>query len=395
MDDRPLSSDEVRRYARHLVLSEVGPGGQRRLRDARILVVGAGGLGSPAALYLAAAGVGTLGLVDSDVVELSNLQRQVIHGTPDLGRNKLASAADRIASLNPHVRVEPYPVRLAPGNAADIIPRYDVVVDGSDNFPTRYLVNDACVRFGVPLVYGSILRWEGQVSLFADGAGDEPGPCYRCLFREPPPADLVPSCAEAGVFGALPGVVGSMQALEAIKRILGVGRSLRGRLLLFDALEASWREVRLRRDPECPACGEAPSIGELRMYDYDDFCGLDSGEEAPEGISPSFPERVTAPQLEALLSGDEPPLLVDVRELWEWEEGNLEALGAIHLPLSALNDALPALPRDRPIVAVCSMGARSAGAADYLRGRGLPRVANLAGGLAVWAEVVDPELRVV
>jgi adenylyltransferase/sulfurtransferase len=418
MDDRPLNSSEIRRYSRHLVLREVGPEGQERLKGARILVVGAGGLGSPAALYLAAAGVGTLGLVDPDVVELSNLQRQVIHGTPDVGRSKLASATDRIEALNPHVAVEPYPVRLDAGNASDILPRYDVVVDGSDNFPTRYLVNDACVRFGIPLVYGSILRWEGQVSLFADrdeGADGGRGPCYRCLFREPPPAELVPSCAEAGVFGALPGVVGSMQALEAIKRVLGVGRSLLGRLLLFDALAASWREVRIRRDPDCPACGEAPSIGELRMYDYDDFCGINASEgegasgpgvSAPAGSlddpraatapgSGAFPDRLGPHELAALLEGDEPPLLVDVREGWEWGEGNLASRGAVHLPLGSIDDAIERLPRDRPVVTLCSMGARSAGAADYLRARGFPRVANLTGGLAAWARAVDPGLRVV
>ena len=408
MSDRPLESDEVRRYARHLVLGEVGPRGQLRLKDARVLVVGAGGLGSPAALYLAAAGIGTLGLIDPDGVDLSNLQRQILHGTPDLGRSKLASAADRIAALNPHVAVEPYPVRLDAENAGDILPRYDVVVDGSDNFPTRYLVNDACVRFGIPLVYGSILRWEGQVSLFADGAD---GPCYRCLFREPPPAELVPSCAEAGVFGALPGVVGSMQALEAIKKVLGVGAGLRGRLLLFDALEASWREVRVRRDPDCPACGDTPPLRDLRMVDYEEFCGWPAaGPGVPEeGSAPTgsggpvgtgtdgggFPSRVGPEELRELLTIPEPPLLVDVREAWEWEQGNLGHLGALHVPLGDLEDALDSLPRDRPLVAVCSMGARSAGAADYLRARGFPRAANLTGGLAAWARTVDPDLLVV
>ena len=397
MDDPPLTTDEVRRYARHLVLREVGPDGQRRLRDARILVIGAGGLGSPAALYLAAAGVGTLGLVDFDDVDLSNLQRQILHGTRDLGRSKLASARDRLADLNPHVALEPYPVRLAPGNALDILPRYDVVVDGSDNFPTRYLVNDACVQAGVPLVYGSILRWEGQVSLFVDGAD---APCYRCLFREPPPAELVPSCAEAGVFGALPGVVGSMQAMEAIKRVLGVGESLAGRLLLFDALEASWREVRIRRDAECPACGDAPTIDRLTLYDYDGFCGLPGSSEDGVGTGATsgatgFPSRLSPAELRSLLEGDQVPLLVDVRERWEWDEGNLEALGAVHLPLTELTASMDRLPRDRPLVALCSMGARSAGVADYLRDRGFPRVANLAGGLAAWAREMDPGLVVV
>ena len=400
MDATPLGSDEIRRYARHLVLREVGPEGQRRLRDARVLVVGAGGLGSPVALYLAAAGVGTLGLVDFDEVDVSNLQRQVLHGTEDVGRPKLDSARRRIAALNPHVAVEPYPVRLDPGNALDILSRYDVVVDGSDNFPTRYLVNDACVKAGIPLVYGSILRWEGQVSLFADGPD---APCYRCLFREPPPAELVPSCAEAGVFGALPGVVGSMQAMEAIKRILGVGDSLSGRLLLFDALGASWREVGVRRDPECPACGDAPTIERLEMYDYDGFCGLPAGDRPGDGTAaavraggdPGFPTRLTPEELRALLEADEPPLLVDVRERWEWDEGNLEALGATHLPLTEMTAGLDRLPRDRALVTLCSMGARSAGAADWLRDRGFPRVANLAGGLAAWAREQDPDLVVV
>jgi len=395
MDAESLSSDEVRRYARHLVLHEVGPEGQRRLRDARVLVVGAGGLGSPAALYLAAAGVGTVGLVDFDDVDVSNLQRQVLHGTDDVGRPKLDSARDRIQALNPHVTVEPYPVRLDPGNALDILPRYDVVVDGSDNFPTRYLVNDACVQAGIPLVYGSILRWEGQVSLFADGPE---GPCYRCLFREPPPADLVPTCAEAGVFGALPGVVGSMQALEAIKRVLGVGESLRGRLLLFDALGASWREVRVRRDPGCPVCGDDPSIDTLTLYDYEDFCGITpevSAAGATPGDAGSFPRRIGPAELRRLLDGDDPPLLVDVRERWEWDEGNLAGLGAVHLPLGELSPRMETLERDRPIVALCSMGARSAGVADYLRDRGFSRVANLAGGLAAWARDEDPELVVV
>ncbi|MEJ2541729.1 MAG: molybdopterin-synthase adenylyltransferase MoeB [Gemmatimonadota bacterium] len=409
MTAHALGSDEVRRYARHLVLKEVGPEGQRRLRDSRVLVLGAGGLGSPAALYLAAAGVGTLGLVDFDHVDLSNLQRQVLHGTADVGRPKLDSARERIRALNPHTAVEPYPILLDAGNALDILRRYQVVVDGSDNFPTRYLVNDACVQLGVPLVYGSILRWEGQVSLFADGPD---GPCYRCLFREPPPADLVPSCAEAGVFGALPGVVGSMQALEAIKHILGVGTSLRGRLLLFDALSAAWREVGIRRDPECPACGEAPTIGDLQMYDYRGFCGLpndgpgeaDAPGEAVEATGEGgagqdtgggFPSRLTPEELQDLLAREDPPLLVDVREGWEWAEGNLADQGAIHLPLSELDHAVERLPRDRALVLLCSVGARSAGAAAYLRDRDFPRVANLAGGLVAWARAVDPDLSVV
>ncbi|HSG50408.1 MAG TPA: molybdopterin-synthase adenylyltransferase MoeB [Longimicrobiales bacterium] len=384
--DSHLSSAETLRYARHLVLPEVGPEGQARLKNARVLVVGAGGLGSPVALYLAAAGVGTLGVVEFDEVDLSNLQRQVLHGTPDLGRPKLESARDRISEINPHVAVEPYPVRLSSENALDILRRYQVVVDGSDNFPTRYLVNDACVLLGIPYVYGSILRWEGQVSLF----GAPGGPCYRCLFREPPPPDLVPSCAEAGVFGALPGVVGSMQALEAIKWVLGVGRSLAGRLLLFDGMGASWREVEVRRDPGCPVCGDHPTVTEL--VDYERFCGLTP--EAAVGAAGGFPIALDPLELRDLLDGPEPPLLVDVREGWEWREGNLADRGAVHLPLGDLPGSLDRLPRARPLVLVCSMGARSAGAAQYLRDQGYARAANLSGGLRAWAREFQPDLPV-
>lgn len=378
-----LSHDERRRYARHLVLPHVGEEGQLRLGRARVLVVGAGGLGSPAALYLAAAGVGTLGLVEFDRVELSNLQRQILHGTGDTGRPKIESAADTLREVNPLVRIEPYPVRLSSTNALDILARYDVVVDGSDNFPTRYLVNDACVMLGIPLVYGSILRWEGQVSLF----GAPGGPCYRCIFRDPPPPELVATCAEAGVFGALPGVIGSVQAMEAIKMILGAGESLSGRLQLFDALAGRWREVTVPRDPACPVCGDDPTVTEL--VDYEVFCGL-RPEDAVLDAAPRF--SLSPVELRAALSADDPPLLVDVREGWEWEVGNLSSHGAVHIPLAELPGQVASLPRDRSLVFLCSVGARSAGAATLARERGYGDAANLKGGLVEWVREVDPDL---
>src|SRR5215213_8905342 len=287
--DAPLSSEESLRYARHLILDGVGPAGQRRLKQSRVLVVGAGGLGSPVALYLAAAGVGTLGIADFDVVDVTNLQRQVIHGTGDVGRPKLDSARDRIGEINPFVEVVPHAERLTSANALDIVREYDVVVDGTDNFPTRYLLNDACVLLGKPNVYGSILRWEGKASVFWAGHG----PCYRCLFAEPPPPGMVPNCAEGGVLGVLPGIVGSIQAAEALKLLLGAGEPLVGRLLLFDALRMKFREMRLRRDPACPACGDHPTI--TGLIDYERFCGLapDAPSSGPE-MSGSIPEITPA-----------------------------------------------------------------------------------------------------
>lgn len=382
-----LSRDELVRYARHLALRDVGIAGQERLRDSRILLVGAGGLGSPAALYLAAAGVGTLGLVDSDRVDATNLQRQIAHGTADLGRLKVESAAERIHDLNPHVQVVEHPVRIDRTNAIDLVKGYDLVIDGSDNFPTRYLVNDACVFTGVPFVYGAILRWDGQVSLFAT----PDGPCYRCLFREPPPPGLVPSCSDAGVFGVLPGVVGSMQALEALKWVLRTGDSLAGRLLLFDALESRWREIEVPRAPDCPVCGEHPTITEL--VDYDFFCGV-SADGRPLTREGELPHEIEAEELYRRLRSEAPPLVVDVREQWEWDAGNLAAEGALHLPLAAIGDAPETLPRDRPLVLVCSVGARSAGAAGHLRSAGFDEVAHLRGGLAEWTREIDPQLTV-
>jgi adenylyltransferase/sulfurtransferase len=370
----------------------VGEEGQRRLKAARVLVVGAGGLGSPAALYLAAAGVGTLGIADGDRVDASNLQRQVLHGTSDLERLKVESARERLLDVNPHVDVRVHAGRLDSANALDVFGGYDIVLDGSDNFPTRYLVNDAGVLTGTPVVYGAILRWEGQVSLFAVPGG----PCYRCLFRDPPPPGLVPDCAEAGVFGALPGVIGSMQALEALKWILGAGDSLAGRLLLFDALGVSWREVSVRRNPGCPVCGDDPTQREL--IDYEAFCGITPEalvEErlAAERNGEGFPYSVGARELDALLGGPEPPLVVDVREPWEWSAGNLAGRGSVHIPLDELDARLAELPRGQPLVAVCRVGARSGRAALRLREAGYT-VANLRGGLIAWAAQVDPDLTV-
>ncbi len=392
---------ELQRYARHFSLAEVGAGGQRKLREARVLLVGAGGLGSPAGLYLAAAGVGTLGIVDPDQVELSNLQRQVIHASGDVGRAKVASARDRIAELNPEIRVEPHRKRLDSTNALAILEGYDLVVDGSDNFATRYLVNDACLLTGRPWVYGAVLRWEGQLALF----GAPEGPCYRCLFAEPPPPGLVPGCAEAGVVGVLPGIIGAMQALEAIKWILGVGSSMAGRLLVFDALRLSHREIRVRPRPDCPLCGHSPSIDAL--MDYDHFCATGehrnfdgsttenrhSGTASTGQPGGGVPEIAPAETFRRLREGD-PPLLLDVREEWEWMVSNLASEGALHLPLSRLAGALDDLPSDREIVVYCRTGGRSAEAAQILQDSGFDRVSNLAGGLARWARELDFDLPV-
>ncbi len=367
-----LTREELSRYARHLVLPEVGRGGQERLKGARVLLVGAGGLGSPAALYLAAAGVGALGIVDPDVVDLSNLQRQILHGTAGLGSPKVASGAARLHDVNPHVRIETGALRLTSENALEIVGGYDVVIDGSDNFPTRYLVNDACVFTGRPNVYGSVYRWEGQLAVFAT----EGGPCYRCLFREPPPPGLIPNCAEAGVFGALPGVIGAAQAMEAIKLILGVGSPLAGRLQIFDALEYRWREVEVRRDPGCPVCGDRPTQTEL--IDYEVFCGV-------EPAAPAIEERVGhvgADDLETVLAGRPGPFLLDVREPMEWHAMSLEHLGAVLVPMREVPGRLDEIPRDRPVVVYCQTGVRSMEVAKLLVGEGYEDVLNLDGGIA-------------
>lgn len=375
MTGSDLSQPELLRYSRHLVLPEVGQAGQVRLRSARVLVVGAGGLGSPAILYLAAAGVGTIGVAEFDRVDLTNLQRQILHGTAAVGRPKLESAAERIRDLNPHVRLEPVDARLTSENARQVVRGYDIVLDGSDNFPTRYLMNDACVLEGKPLVYGSIFRWEGQVSLFHPPQG----PCYRCLFSEPPPPGLVPNCAEGGVIGVLPGIVGSLQALEAVKWILGVGASLRGRLLRFDGLAMEFRELALSRDPDCPVCSEHPSVTEL--IDYEEFCGVKpSGDEAAVEISVKDLARVRG--------GAEPPVVLDVREGWEWNVARIE--GAVHLPLRELPSRVRELDTRREIVTVCHHGTRSLRARDFLVGAGFSKVRSLAGGIDAWAEEVEP-----
>lgn len=395
MQTSDFTRQELYRYARHFSLPEVGLEGQGRLKRGRVLCVGAGGLGSPLSLYLAAAGVGTLGIVDFDTVDESNLQRQLLHGTSDVGRSKLDSAADRLRDVNPHVTVERHETRLTSENALDILSDYDVVVDGTDNFPTRYLVNDACVLLGKPNVYGSIFRWEGQVSVFAT----EDGPCYRCLFREPPPPGLVPNCAEGGVLGVLPGIIGSMQAMETVKLLLGVGRPLIGRLLIFDGLDMTWREVALRRNPDCPVCGDEPTQTEL--IDYEVFCGLAparegaaSSADGPRTAAGAVVASVDAPELAARLDGDDPPFLLDVRESWEWAIGNLGDRGARLVPLAELEDRLAELPRDRPIVVYCKSGQRSATAARLLAARGFSSVENLEGGIAAWARQIEPDLAV-
>ena len=367
-----LNREEIARYARHLVLPEVGRVGQERLKGARVLLVGAGGLGSPAALYLAAAGVGTLGIVDPDVVDVTNLQRQILHGTSGLGSPKVASAVARLHDVNPHVRLETGALRLTSANALEIVGRYDVVVDGSDNFPTRYLVNDACVLTGKPNVYGSVHRWEGQLAVFAT----EGGPCYRCLFREPPPPGMIPNCAEAGVFGALPGVIGAAQAMEAIKLILGVGEPLIGRLQIFDALAYRWRELEVRRDPACPVCGDHPT--QTGLIDYEVFCGVEPGQPAAE-------ERVGhvgAEELDEVLAGSPHPFLLDVREPMEWEMMNLAHLGAVLVPMREVPGRLEEIPRDRPVVVYCHTGVRSLEVAKLLAAEGYEDVRNLDGGIA-------------
>jgi adenylyltransferase/sulfurtransferase len=380
-----LAREELLRYHRHLILPEMGVEGQERLKASRVLLVGAGGLGSPAALYLAAAGVGHLGLVDADVVELSNLQRQLLHGTSGVGRSKVASAADRLQDVNPHVDVATYETRLTSANAMTLLASYDVIIDGSDNFPTRYLINDACVLLGKPNVYGSVLRFDGQASVFA--AGD--GPCYRCLFREPPPPELAPNCAEAGVLGVLPGLVGVIQATEAIKLLTGIGEPLIGRLLLVDALRMRFHTIELARDPECRACGTRELT---TLIDYDAFCGaapvigserIDEQQERDDEISPAA--------LLKALRGAPAPSLLDVREPYEWSIAHLP--GARLVPLNSLPESLATLDRSAEHVVYCHHGMRSEAAVAWLREQGFPRVRNLVGGIDRWSVEVDPALR--
>lgn len=383
-----LSHEEVQRYSRHLIMPEVGAAGQKKLKAASVLLIGAGGLGSPLAMYLAAAGIGRIGLVDYDVVDYTNLQRQIIHGTKDVGRPKLDSARERILDINPHVQVDTYEVPLTSENALELFEPYDVIIDGTDNFPTRYLTNDACVLLGKPNVYGSIFRFEGQASVFYA----KEGPCYRCLFPEPPPPGLVPSCAEGGVLGILPGTIGAIQATEAIKLILGIGEPLIGRLLLYDALTMNVDQVRLRKNPNCPICSENPTLTEL--IDYEQFCGMpahdrslyaasDNGHSVPE-ISPA--------ELQARLDAGEDLFILDVREPHEWDISNLGHLGAVLIPKGQVLERMNELDTAVEMVVHCRTGVRSADVIRQLQQHGFRKMVNLAGGINRWAEEVDPTI---
>jgi molybdopterin/thiamine biosynthesis adenylyltransferase/rhodanese-related sulfurtransferase len=376
-----LSTQEVARYSRHLIMPEVGMTGQKRLKASSVLLIGAGGLGSPLALYLAAAGVGRLGLVDFDVVDFSNLQRQVLHGTPDVGRPKLYSAAQKLQAINPEVQVDLHEVRITAANALDLLRPYDVVVDGTDNFPTRYLVNDACVLLNKPNVYGSIFRFDGQASVFYPGQG----PCYRCLYPEPPPPGEVPSCAEGGVLGILPGLVGCIQATEVVKLLLGEGEPLIGRLLLYDALQMSFREFKVKRNPKCPLCGDQPTITQL--IDYEQFCGV-RGEEAP--ASTSLDGEITVEQLKQRLDRGEPVHILDVRNPEEYQICHIA--GSKLLPLPSLPQRLSELDPDQEMVVHCKSGVRSQKAIQFLRQQGFQKLSNLKGGILAWAERIDPSL---
>ena len=376
-----LSNEEILRYSRHLIMPEVTLEGQKKLKAARVLCVGTGGLGSPLALYLTAAGVGTLGLVDFDVVDYTNLQRQVLHYTSDVGRLKLDSAIDKLKAINPFVEIERFDTYLNSTNALDIFSGFDIIADGTDNFATRYLVNDACVLSGKPNVYASIFRFEGQASVF--GADD--GPCYRCLYPEPPPPGLVPSCAEGGVLGVLPGLLGIIQATEVIKLILGAGEPLIGRLVLVDALAMRFRELRVRKNPECPVCGANPTVKEL--IDYNQFCGI-RGEESEAPVSAKIPE-IQPEVLKRRLDAKEEIFVLDVREPHEYQIVNIKAY---LIPLGDLPTRVHELDSSREIVVHCKSGARSAKAVDFLRQSGFKRVSNLAGGILAWADKIDTSL---
>ena len=374
-----LSNDEILRYSRHLIMPEVGMEGQLKLKAARVLCIGAGGLGSPVALYLAAAGVGTLGIVDFDVVDYTNLQRQIIHTTADVGRKKLDSAADKLKAINPFLNLRTFETRLTSANALELFRDFDIVADGTDNFPTRYLVNDACVLTGKPNVYGSIFRFEGQASVFAT----EDGPCYRCLYPEPPPPGLVPSCAEGGVLGILPGLVGVIQATETIKLILGQGDSLAGRLLLVDALGMKFRELKLRKNPDCPVCGKNRTI--TKLIDYEEFCGI-RGQEAP--VEEAVP-AISVEELKKKLDAKSDIFILDVREPHEYQICNLNGY---LVPLNDLPKRVNELDSSREIIAHCKMGGRSAKAVQFLRQAGFKKVYNLTGGITAWAEKVDTSM---
>ncbi len=376
-----LSMDEIRRYSRHLIMPEVGLAGQEKLKDARVLCVGTGGLGSPLALYLAAAGVGTLGLVDFDVVDESNLHRQIIHGTSDVGKRKVLSAQETLAEINPHVNVQLHEVRLSSENALEILKDYDVIADGTDNFPTRYLVNDACAILGKPNAYGSIFRFEGQATVFCH----EDGPCYRCLYPEPPPPGLVPSCAEGGVLGILPGLIGIVQATEVVKLVLGIGDTLVGRLLLYDALSMGFREMKVRKDPACPVCGENPTVKEL--VDYEQFCGIPDLEEQRR-LEAEF--EIEPTQLKARLDAGEDVFVLDVRNPDEFAICRID--GSELIPLPQLLEGIHQLDSARETVVHCHSGLRSAQAVNFLRDIGFAKVKNLRGGIDAWSTDVDPSV---
>jgi adenylyltransferase/sulfurtransferase len=379
--DTTLSNDEILRYSRHLIMPEVGMEGQQKLKAAKVLCIGAGGLGSPLALYLTAAGVGTLGIVDFDVVDYTNLQRQIIHTTADVGRKKLDSAADKLKAINPFVNLRTFDTKLTSANALELFRDFDIVADGTDNFPTRYLVNDACVLTGKPNVYGSIFRFEGQASVFAT----EDGPCYRCLYPEPPPPGLVPSCAEGGVLGILPGLVGVIQATETIKLILGQGDSLVGRLLLVDALGMKFRELKLRKNPDCPVCGTHRTI--TKLIDYDQFCGIRGVEAAP--ATEGKMSEISVEDLKKKIDNKEDIFILDVREPHEYQICNING----HLiPLGDLPKRMGELDANREIVAHCKMGGRSAKAVALLKQAGFNKVSNLTGGITAWAERIDPKM---
>jgi len=374
-----LSNDEILRYSRHLIMPEVGMEGQQKLKAAKVLCIGAGGLGSPLALYLTAAGVGTLGIVDFDVVDYTNLQRQIIHTTADVGRKKLDSAAEKLKAINPYINLRTFDTRLTSANALELFREFDIIADGTDNFPTRYLVNDACVLTGKPNVYGSIFRFEGQASVFAT----EEGPCYRCLYPEPPPPGLVPSCAEGGVLGILPGLVGVIQATETIKLILGQGDPLIGRLLLVDALGMKFRELKLRKSPDCPVCGKNPTVKDL--IDYNEFCGI-RGEEAP--VATDVP-AMTVEELKQQLDSKKDLFILDVREPHEYQICNLNGY---LIPLGDLPKRVHELDSSRDIVAHCRSGVRSGKAVTFLRQAGFKKVHNLTGGILAWADKIDPKM---
>lgn len=383
-----FSHEEVQRYSRHLIMPEVGMAGQKKLKAARVLLIGAGGLGSPLAMYLAAAGIGRIGLVDYDVVDYTNLQRQIIHGTKDVGRPKLDSARDRIQDINPHIQVDTYEVPLTSENALELFAPYDIIIDGTDNFPTRYLTNDACVLLGKPNVYGSIFRFEGQASVFYA----KEGPCYRCLFPEPPPPGLVPSCAEGGVLGILPGTIGAIQATEAVKLILGEGTPLIGRLLLYDALNMEFDQVRLRKNPNCPICSANPTITEL--IDYEQFCGMPAHDRSVyvTNENGTAVPQISPKELKTRLDNGDDLFVLDVREPHEWEISNLEPLGAVLIPKGQVLEHMGELDTAREMVVLCRSGVRSADVIRVLRQHGFKKMWNLDGGINRWAKEVDSSL---